>query len=852
MELEAGQRIGPYQIRSVIGSGGMGTVYLAADTRLHRNVALKFIQPDATADADAIVARLLNEARAASALNHPNVCQVYDVGGEGRESWIAMEYVEGRPLSDMVRSAGLPMPEVTRLGMQIAEGLAHAHSRGVLHRDLKTANIVCDRSGRARILDFGIARRLRGEVSKELSTTAVPVDPGFAGTLAYMAPEVVRGDTPDERSDLWSLGVVLYEMATGTRPFHGTHVVDMAAAIVRDPATPLPDDVPAPFAAIVMRLLAKSPVERYATAGEAAAALQLLSAHPRLERARTAHSRWLMVMMAALVVAVAALGLFIWRRDAGELRIGQQRLLSAADTGQRFPAYSADGSRIAFTAPDATGVEQIWVRHIDSGDSMQLTRERVPANRPRWLSGDRLLYGVAGQGLWVVSALGGTPSRLIERGAHPNVSRDGRRIVFEARAGTGPALWTAAADGSDVRQISGTAPLYYGFPMGPALSPDGSQVAYFHAAAGPNGDFWIIPTAGGPPRQLTSDLREGGWPVWAPDGNAIVFSSTRGGSRTLWQIPATGGEPIPLTTGAGEDDQPEISGNGRQLAYTNVRHAWELKTRTLSTGQDRTLLRRGLETVSPVFSPDGRRITYFGRADEAVAVFTIGMDGTDPRQLTGGRDLNHHPRWGPDGKDIYFFQLQPVVGFRRIPAVGGPSTDVRPWEWQVQNAPFFDPTGQFIAYTRQRPPGAPRTEAEHTVIHEVATARERVWPEPHTHPTGWSPDGDSIVGVQHDPSGGGLVIVTICRVADGTCRSVTRGRGPKWSVADNRIYFMRATKTGEQLWSVAIDGSDERWVADLGTFSTLATYFDLSRDGVVAWAPFQPGRQELWTATLSR
>ena len=170
MELEAGQRIGPYQILSVIGSGGMGTVYLAADTRLHRNVALKFIQPDPTADADAVVARLLNEARAASALNHPNVCQVYDVGGEGRESWIAMEYVEGRPLSDVVRPAGLPMHEVTRLGMQIAEGLAHAHSRGILHRDLKTANIVSDASGRARILDFGIARRLPGEVSEELST----------------------------------------------------------------------------------------------------------------------------------------------------------------------------------------------------------------------------------------------------------------------------------------------------------------------------------------------------------------------------------------------------------------------------------------------------------------------------------------------------------------------------------------------------------------------------------------------------------------------------------------------------------------------------------------------------------
>ena len=666
-----------------------------------------------------------------------------------------------------------------------------------------------------------------------------------------MAPEVVRGERQDERSDLWSLGVVLYEMATGKRPFRGSNVIDVAAAIVRDPPSPLPHDVPATFASIVMRLLAKSPVERYTTAGEVAAALQPLSTSPLLERPRPVNSRWLMVTAAALVVGVAALGLFIWRRDGGELRIRQQRLLSAADAGQRFPAYSADGSRIAFTAPDATGVEQIWVRNIDSGDAIQLTRERVPATRPRWLSGDRLLYGVAGQGLWVISALGGTPSRLIERGANPNVSRDGRRIVFEARAGGQTALWTAAPDGSDLRQISGTGPLYYTLPMGPALSPDGSQVAYFHAAAGPNGDFWVIPSAGGTPRKLTSDLREGGWPVWTPDGNAIVFSSARAGSRTLWQVPAHGGEPIPLTTGAGEDDHPEISANGQQFAYTNVRHAWELKTRNLSTGQERTLVRRSLETVFPEFSPDGRRITYFGRADEAVAIFAIGADGADPRQLTGGREMNHQPRWGADGQHIYFFQLQPTVGLRRIPAVGGPSIQVLPWDWQVHHSPYFDPTGRLIAYARQRPPGAPRTQPEHTVIHEVATGRERVWPEPHTHPTGWSPAGDSIVGMQHDPSTGGLVIVTICRVADGSCRTVARGRSPKWSVADNRIYFMRAAGTIQQLWSVAIDGSDERSIADLGTFSPLADFFDVSH-GSVVWAPFQPGRQELWTATLSR
>ena len=293
-----------------------------------------------------------------------------------------MEHVEGRPLSELVQPAGLPMHEVIRLGLQIADGLAHAHSRGILHRDLKTANIVCDSGGRARILDFGIARRLPGEVSADLSTTAVPVDSGFAGTLAYMAPEVVRGEKQDQRSDLWSLGVVLYEMATGKRPFAGTSAVDVAAAIVRDPPSRPPDDLPASFAMVVGRLLLKSPVERYATAGEVAAALQLLSTpSPTLQRPRAINSRWLRGGTAVLVLGVAALTLLVWRRDAGNLRITQQRLLSAADAGQRFPAYSPDGSRIAFTATDATGVEQVWVRNIGTGDSIQLTHETAPAGR---------------------------------------------------------------------------------------------------------------------------------------------------------------------------------------------------------------------------------------------------------------------------------------------------------------------------------------------------------------------------------------------------------------------------------------------------------------------------------------
>jgi Tol biopolymer transport system component len=387
--------------------------------------------------------------------------------------------------------------------------------------------------------------------------------------------------------------------------------------------------------------------------------------------------------------------------------------------------------------------------------------------------------------------------------------------------------------------------------MTPALSPDGSTIAYFSAALGPNGDFWTIPAAGGTSTRLTNDLREGGWPVWTSDGSAIVVSSARAGSRTLWQIPASGGEPVALTTGAGEDDQPDLSPDERQVAYTNVRNSWELRVQDPATSQPRVLLQRGLETLFPMFSPDGRHITYFGRSDYAVAIFTIGTDGSARRQLTTGRELNHQPRWGHDGKLVYFFQHHPTVSFRRVPVEGGPSTEFRAWNWETSFAPYFDRTGRYIAYLRARPPGAPMTVPEHTVIHDVETTEERVWAAPHTHPNGWSSDGASIVGVQHSTDNTGINVIVICTVADEKCRPITRGLSPKFSPQDDRLYFLRAAGRGSYaLWTVAVDGTDERRVAELGSFRQIDIFFDVSKDGLITWAPMTPGSAQLWTATL--
>lgn len=844
MASEPSRRVGPYEVLEPLGHGGMGMVYLARDTRLGRRVALKFISIDGGSPDSEAQARLLREARAASVLNHPNICQVYDVGGEGRDAWVAMEFVEGESLSGRLRTRGpLPPAEVIALGRQIAEALAHAHHRGVLHRDLKGANIVCDRDGRPKILDFGIARRLVSDIADQVTQSTVGESTAIEGTLPYMAPEAIRGEPQDERSDLWSLGVMLYELLTGRLPFEGRNSLDLAAAIVHEPPRPIPDATPPHLGAVVQRLLSKDPSARYGTAAEVAAALG-----PSAEPAAIAPARAkriaspVRIAIAALVVAVAVAAWQWGSRDA--LQLTEQKLV-VTQPSPESPSYSPDRTMLAYVAPDVSGVPQVWVQQIAAGTSIQVTSGPAAARRPRWMPAtNQILFAVAGQGIWTV-AIGGTPTRLIERGTNPNISRDGRTIVFEDQR----SIWIAAADGSGVRKVEGTAPVYYSVPRSPALSPDGATIAYFQAELGPNGDFWTIPASGGTPTRLTTDLREGGSPAWTPDGQHVLFSSARAGSRTLWQVPATGGEPTPLTVGAGEDDHPDISSDGRQLAYTNVRNSWDLRIRNLATGQERTLLQRGLELLFPMFSPNGDRIAFFGRADYAVAIFTIGVNGEEQRQLTADRELNHMPRWSADGREVLFFQAAPTRTFRRVPALGGPSTALREWEWETANAPFVDPTGRFIVYIRQRAPGAPSTQSEHTVIHEVATGQDRVWPEPHTHVGGWSPDGSAIVGLQHGPHNEWLV--TVCSVADASCRRLTEGRAPRWSAADGRLYFLRPAVGGTaDLWTVASDGSDERRVFSLGTFRAIDAFFDVSPRGDVVWAPFRAGERQVWSATM--
>ncbi|HJR58731.1 MAG TPA: protein kinase [Vicinamibacterales bacterium] len=275
MLLTAGSRLGPYEITGALGAGGMGEVYRARDTRLERQVAIKLLttgNPGEAAD------RLLQEARSASALNHPHICTLHEIGDAAGQPFIVMELVEGESLERRIAGQGLPVATVLRLGAQIADALGHAHARGVVHRDLKSANVAVTAEGRAKILDFGIARRIpTGELAEATRSVATLAGNGeIAGTLPYMAPEVLQGRHADARSDLWALGVMLVEMTSGSRPFKGDTGFALSTAILRDPPD-IPGVVPSGLAAVIRRLLAKDPAERYQSAAEAAAAIEILS-----------------------------------------------------------------------------------------------------------------------------------------------------------------------------------------------------------------------------------------------------------------------------------------------------------------------------------------------------------------------------------------------------------------------------------------------------------------------------------------------------------------------------------------------------------------------------------------------
>jgi serine/threonine protein kinase len=396
-ESRIGQQVHTYKILSVLGAGGMGVVYRAHDLKLDRDVAIKFISGHALGGRVA-GQRLLREARSAAALNHPNVCTIYEVGEAGGEAYIAMEYIDGQPLSGRIPGHGLQIEDLLRYSCQVVDALAHAHERGIVHRDLKPLNVLVTTHGRAKVLDFGLAKRVSGTAFSEATTQVESsiTEPGIlAGTLAYMAPEQLRGERASSRTDVWAMGVMLYEMATGRQPFAGKTPYELSSAILNQPCPMLPEKLPGALMTVIERCLQKDPQERYENADALKVALDGVNARLALwpfRRYRLSRRR---LVSAALIVLVITIGL-IWARlrgpSAGASIVGSIAVLPLENlSGDPQQEYFADG----LTEEVITNLAKIQALKIISRTSVTRYKRttKTPSDIARELNVDAIVEG---------------------------------------------------------------------------------------------------------------------------------------------------------------------------------------------------------------------------------------------------------------------------------------------------------------------------------------------------------------------------------------------------------------------------------------------------------------------------
>jgi Tol biopolymer transport system component len=483
--LSPGAKLANFEIVELIGRGGMGEVYRARDSRLKRDVAIKVLPAGLARDPDRI-ARFEREARAAGGLNHPNIVAVHEIGREGDTYWIATELVAGESLAKVIERGALALPRALEIATQIADGLAAAHAAGIVHRDLKPANIMVARDGRVKILDFGLA--LRQRTSQDSTTMAMTDEGTVLGTAGYMSPEQVRGETVDHRSDLFSFGVILYEMLGGKRAFAGSSPVEVMHAILKEDPPELPASVPPACDRIVRRCLQKDRERRFQTAADLGWALQTSSPSPPPAKAPRRRTRLTWAAVVAAVCAAAAIAAYLFGAHSRPIGIAAGMTLRrlTADNGLTTgAAISADGTFIAYATDRAdAGNLDIWVQQVAGGGAVRLTDNPAddydPSISP---DGSQVAFrsNRDGGGIYLVPVLGGNARLLIPKGNHPRFSPDGQMLMYSI----GRAREDVYGGELFVQRLSaGGAPIPIGpgcdvFAFSPAWSPDSRRIIFY-------------------------------------------------------------------------------------------------------------------------------------------------------------------------------------------------------------------------------------------------------------------------------------------------------------------------------------------------------------------------------------
>ena len=682
MPVPTGARFGDCEILAPLGAGGMGEVYRASDN-LGREVAVKVLPEELASDPER-KRRFEQEARAAAALNHPNILAVFAFGTSGTSPYLVTELLQGQTLRERIEQGPMAIRKAVEYGFQIARGLASAHEKGVIHRDLKPDNLFITRDGTVKILDFGLAKLVQREDEGQGKTvTLSKTEPGIVmGTAGYMSPEQVRGQRVDARSDIFSLGAVIYEMVSRRRAFQGSTTVDTMSAILKEEPSELTSrvqSVPPALSRIVHRCLEKDAAERFQSARDLGFNLELLTRDQSNSAtnfvATQTRKKMLWRILATLaLLAAAAFGFLAgeWGHPVSKalLPVSLKRLTDFVGM-EEFPTLSPDGKSVAFTA-DVSGKPQVWVRLLSGGTPLQVTRDDADHQSPRWFPDSASLIYFApseesdGQGkIWEVPALGGTARPIVTSLGAGDVSHDGKHIAYFRSNQKLIELAVADRDGMNSRTIA-TMGMEFTYSS-LRWSPDDSKLG-FERGRTFDYDIFYVPSEGGEVKKLTDDGNPLAGFAWMPSGSGIVYSSSRGDTvlylRTmnLWSVGFDGKDLRQLTFGETSYEAPDIDRAGNIVATrTHIEfNLWKYP----ATGGPVENVRNGVRIThqtgsvqTPAAGPGDREIVYLSDSGGHGNLWVVNTQTGENRQVTFEQDPQIAvgvPVWSPDGKYIEF------------------------------------------------------------------------------------------------------------------------------------------------------------------------------------------------------